>query len=325
MLNTEEVLRALQQASQAQQTGSTPESLRWMQYACDLLCGEDESEILSLLGRLPASDLRRLAPWLDSVARSLCSRSFEEGLLALGRAAGDPLLSATLESCVAGSFCPACPAGPAPDAAALARGYLAARAGLAGSGWRARLRFEDWLDRARDAELLDLAGRFDGGQLEAMCPCLTEAAARVGSEPLFRLLLQKAGRNHPDLSAAVRAARLRGRAWPATGPRCAAARAATPDPIALAQKGCRGTGRGSLFLCHSAPRGGRAHSSSVRVTAMFSSSRLLGSTVLGHWLISSLAFCTLGNAMTSRMLSFCSSSMTRRSRPKAMPPWGGAP
>src|SRR5947209_5367920 len=51
----------------------------------------------------------------------------------------------------------------------------------------------------------------------------------------------------------------------------------------------------------------------------------LVSTGAGAPVIRSRAFWFLGKAMTSRMLVVRASIIARRSRPRAMPPWGGAP
>ena len=68
-----------------------------------------------------------------------------------------------------------------------------------------------------------------------------------------------------------------------------------------------------------------ADASSRRVTAMDSSSSCASSTKSGQLVMGSEAFWTLGKASTSRRLSQPSSCMTIRSRPRAIPPWGGAP
>ena len=81
----------------------------------------------------------------------------------------------------------------------------------------------------------------------------------------------------------------------------------------------KGTGAGcasplvQVWLCQTCTFWG--YSSSLRVTAIESSSRFFSSTKEGHWVISSLAFCTFGKAITSRMFSFSSIRATRRSRP----------
>lgn len=49
------------------------------------------------------------------------------------------------------------------------------------------------------------------------------------------------------------------------------------------------------------------------------------STSEGAPSIRSEARCVLGKAITSRMLSLPAKSITQRSRPSAIPPWGGAP
>src|SRR5882672_10059376 len=51
----------------------------------------------------------------------------------------------------------------------------------------------------------------------------------------------------------------------------------------------------------------------------------LAVTGVGLWAMRSCAFCVLGKAMTSRMLVVPQSRAHMRSRPKAMPPCGGAP
>ena len=53
----------------------------------------------------------------------------------------------------------------------------------------------------------------------------------------------------------------------------------------------------------------------ARASRMESSRSCFSSTVSGQPLMGSPAFCTLGNAMTSRMESFFSISITRRSKP----------
>ena len=52
---------------------------------------------------------------------------------------------------------------------------------------------------------------------------------------------------------------------------------------------------------------------------------LVVSTIDGAAVIRQLAFVVFGKAMTSRILSVPARSMTKRSMPNAMPPWGGVP
>ncbi len=58
---------------------------------------------------------------------------------------------------------------------------------------------------------------------------------------------------------------------------------------------------------------------------MPSSSSCLTSTGVGALVIGSMPDCVFGKAMTSRMFSSPARIATRRSMPKAKPPWGGAP
>lgn len=59
--------------------------------------------------------------------------------------------------------------------------------------------------------------------------------------------------------------------------------------------------------------------------AMCSSLSCFSVTGVGLWAMRSCPFCVFGKAMTSRMLVVPQSSAHMRSRPKAMPPCGGAP
>jgi|HubBroStandDraft_2_1064218.scaffolds.fasta_scaffold30742_3 hypothetical protein len=59
--------------------------------------------------------------------------------------------------------------------------------------------------------------------------------------------------------------------------------------------------------------------------AMCSSLSCFAVTEVGLCAMRSWPFCVLGNAMTSRMLVVPQSNAVMRSRPKAMPPCGGAP
>ena len=62
------------------------------------------------------------------------------------------------------------------------------------------------------------------------------------------------------------------------------------------------------------------HYSSLETIARPSSARAPESGSEGHFVISSEAFCTFGNAITSRISSSPRRSVTRRSRPNARPP-----
>ena len=89
--------------------------------------------------------------------------------------------------------------------------------------------------------------------------------------------------------------------------------------LAYGQNAC--TRRKARPMCHGAPSWPtkNAYSSSEvssrRVTARDKSSSCLSSTKSGQLVMGSLAFCTLGKAMTSRMDSAPAISMHRRSRP----------
>src|SRR5450631_462109 len=62
-----------------------------------------------------------------------------------------------------------------------------------------------------------------------------------------------------------------------------------------------------------------------RRTRMCNSFNCASLTSVGASINGSAAVWVFGNAMTSRMLSAPAISIASRSRPKAMPPWGGAP
>ena len=73
------------------------------------------------------------------------------------------------------------------------------------------------------------------------------------------------------------------------------------------------------------PLGGRVHFFGGAIVAIASSTNCFVSTGLGASVMRSVPLCVLGNAITSRMLCRFSMSITMRSRPRAIPPCGGAP